>query len=301
MKDIRLRDLSSFIRTTDLDDTFLKDELEAAKCALEASGLILNTFDHMEREVMDALKSFFPRIYTVGPLAMLLNQIKGSPKDSMRLSLWEEDDSCKEWLNTQKNASVVYVSFGSLTILTRQQMMEFAWGLADSNHPFLWIIRPNLLDNGHAALPEEFIKETAGRSFFASWCHQTEVLAHPSIGGFLTHSGWNSMLESVRGGVPIICWPGFADQYTNCRYACKEWGIGMEIDQEVKREQVKELVVELMEGERGQQMRKNAMKWKKMAEQSTAGGGTSYDNLGRLTKDLYISNIKMNKVSLHVN
>ncbi|THU57714.1 hypothetical protein C4D60_Mb03t06410 [Musa balbisiana] len=299
MREMRLRDLSSFIRTTDLDDYFLKNEMEGVDCALKASGLILNTFDHMESQVLDVLKSSFPRIYTVGPVLRLLNQIKGNPKNSLRLSLWEEDHGWKEWLNTQKDASVIYVSFGSLTTLTSEQLTEFAWGLADSNHPFMWIIRPNLLKgSSDAALPEEFIEGTKGRSFFAGWCHQSEVLSHPSIGGFLTHGGWNSMLESLCGGVPIICWPGFADQYMNCRYACKEWRIGMEIDQQVKREHIKDLVVELMEGERGQQIRKNVMKWKKLTEQATAQGGSSYTNLERLVKDM---NETMEKNTIHDN
>ncbi|WOL19939.1 hypothetical protein Cni_G28741 [Canna indica] len=288
MKNIRLRDISSFIRTTTLDNIFIKQAIKRVRFALNSTGIILNTFEDVETEAINAIKTLIPQIYIVGPIFMHAP----TPKDSIRLSLWEEDNNCKKWLNTQKKTAVIYVSFGSLTTLTRAQILEFAWGLADSGHPFLWIIRPNLLSGGDE-LPEEFIKETQGRSFFSSWCNQSEVLQHPSIGGFLTHCGWNSMLESICGGVPMICWPGFADQYTNCRYACGEWGIGIEIDEQVRREQVKELVVEVMEGERGQQMRKNATKWKELAEKATARGGTSIVDFERLMEDLNPEKVNM--------
>nr|XP_010937419.1 7-deoxyloganetin glucosyltransferase-like [Elaeis guineensis] len=286
MKGIRLGDISSFVRTVNHDDMFLKLDMETASKSLRAGGLILNTFDHMECDVLRAMKQMFPRMYTLGPLPAFLNQLTENQRNPIRLSLWKEDSSCLEWLNTQRDSSVIYVNFGSLTVMTTQQLVEFAWGLAESKHPFLWIIRPDLVAGGLAALPEEFIIETKGRGHLASWCSQEDVLSHPSIGGFLTHSGWNSTLESVCSGVPMICWPGFAEQYTNCRYACKEWGIGMEINQEVKREQVKSLIKELMEGDRGQIMRKNVMKWKEMAKQATSQGGSSYASLERLIMDL---------------
>ncbi|EHA8588265.1 hypothetical protein COCNU_scaffold004575G000050 [Cocos nucifera] len=264
MKDIRLRDLPSFIRTTDPDDFLLQTEMEETNNTFRFWGLILNTFDHMECNVLDALKCMFPRMYTIGPLSALLNQTTKNQWNSMRLSLWEEDYDCLQWLETQRAASVIYVNFGSLTTMTVEQLIEFAWGIADSNHPFLWIIRHDLVAGGLEALPEEFIIETKDRSFLTSWRPQQEVLSHPAIGGFLTHS----------------------DQYTNARFADKKWEIGLEIDQEVKREQVRGMVREVMERERGKEMRKNAMKWKEMAEQATRQGGSSYENIERLAQDL---------------
>ncbi|CAL9159058.1 unnamed protein product [Musa hybrid cultivar] len=293
MREMRLRDLSSFIRTTNHDDILVKTEMEEVDYASKAWGVILNTFDDMEREVLGALRSFFPRIYTLGALGELVDQIGGGLMASTRLSVWREDRSCMEWLDSQSEASVVYVSFGSLTVLTAHQLAEFAWGLAGTDHPFLWIIRPDMVDGGvGTALPEEFIAATKGRSFFASWCHQGQVLAHRSVGGFLTHGGWNSMLESVLSGVPLICWPTFADQYTNCRYACVHWGFGLEVDQEVTRGQVSDRVRELMEGEKGKEMRERSKKWKEMAKQATRRGGSSHMNLDRLAEDLSIKETK---------
>ncbi|KAL2468112.1 Glycosyltransferase [Forsythia ovata] len=89
----------------------------------------------------------------------------------------------------------------------------------------------------------------------ADWCPQEKVLSHPSIGGFLTHSGWNSTLESLGNGVPMICWPFFAEQQTNCWFSCTKLGIGMEIDSDVKKDEVEILVKELMIGEKGKEMK----------------------------------------------
>lgn len=108
--------------------------------------------------------------------------------------------------------------------MTPQQMVEFAWGLANSEKTFLWIIRPDL-----SVLPAEFVEATKERGLLASWCQQEEVLKHPAIGGFLTHSGWNSTIESVCSGVPMVCWPFFAEQQTNCRYVWSEWELGWKL------------------------------------------------------------------------
>ncbi|CAI9291519.1 unnamed protein product [Lactuca saligna] len=106
--------------------------------------------------------------------------------------------------------------------MSHQYLLEFCWGLAKSNCPFLWIIRPDLVDGKSVVLPPEFLEEISSRGMLASWCPQEQVLYHPSIGGFLTHSGWNSTIESISSGVPMICWPFFAYQLTNCWSCCNK-------------------------------------------------------------------------------
>ena len=283
MKGIRLRDIPSFIRTTDPNDIMLEFPLREAERARKASALIFNTFDALEHEVLDALSQMFPPIYTIGPLHKLMSQIQDNDLKLMESNLWKEEPECLEWLDSKEPNSVVYVNFGSITVMTSQQLNEFAWGLVNSNQTFLWIIRPDLLSGDAAILPPEFVAETKERGLLAGWCPQEQVLSHPAVGGFLTHNGWNSTIESVSTGVPMICWPFFAEQQTNCRYCCTEWGIGMEIDSDVKRDEIERLVKELMEGEKGKELKKKALEWKTLAEEATRGPkGSSFSNLDKM-------------------
>lgn len=287
MKEIRLKDLPSFIRTTQPDDFMLNFEIEEARNAIRSWAIILNTWEHFEQEIIDAMRLMFPRLYTIGPLLKFTHRKPESdPTNSIQSNLWKEDNRCLQWLHQRPPGSVVYVNFGSITVMTSLQLKEFAWGLANSNHPFLWVIRPDLVRGDLQSLPEDFIKEIKERGLMVSWCPQERVLAHPSVGGFLTHSGWNSTLESVCNGVPMICWPFFAEQQTNCRYACRHWGIGMEIDSNVTRVQVEMLVRELMEGKKGKEMKKRAMEWKASAEAASEEGGSSCMNFERLVNDI---------------
>ncbi|KAM1391934.1 hypothetical protein ACFX2I_019590 [Malus domestica] len=291
MKDIRLKDIPSFIRTTDPDDQMLDFFLVETERAKKASAIILNTFHDFEREVLDALSTLLPPVYSIGPLNLQIGQI---PADNeLKLigsNLWNEEPECLEWLDTKEPNSVVYVNFGSITVMKSEQLIEFAWGLANCRKTFLWVIRPDLVGGDSDVVPPEFVEETKDRSLLASWCPQEQVLSHPAIGGFLMHSGWNSTLESVCCGVPVICWPFFAEQQTNCRFSCKDWGIGLEIEGDVKRKYVEELVRKLMDGEEGKQMRKKALEWKKLAKQAISGpDGSSFVNFDKMVNQVLLS------------
>lgn len=285
MPNIRLKDIPSHIQTTDPNSIMFDFMGEEAQNCLSSSAIIFNTFDAFEHEVLQAIAQKFPRIYTAGPFPLLGRHILDNQVKSLRSSLWKEDSTCLEWLDQWEPNSVVYVNYGSVTVMTDQHLKEFAWGLANSKYSFLWIIRPDIVMGDSAVLPEEFIKETEDRGLLTSWCQQEEVLCHPSIGVFLTHCGWNSVLEAIRGGVPMICWPFFADQQTNCRYACTTWGIGVEVDHDVQREEIEGLVKEVMGGEKGKQMRKKAQEWKTKAEEATEVGGSSYTNFDRFIEE----------------
>lgn len=290
MKGIRLKDLPNFIRTTNPDDFMLHFVInEVVEKNRAASAIIFNTFDDLEKDVLEALSSIFPPIYTLGPLQLLLNQIPDNNLNSVKSNLWKEEPECLEWLNSKEPESVVYVNFGSITVMTPQQMIEFAWGLCNSMQTFLWIIRPDLVVGESAILPPEFVTQTKNRGFLASWCNQEQVLSHPAIGGFLTHCGWNSTLESLCGGVPLICWPFGGDQQINSRYSCTQWGVGMEIDTNVKRDEVEIQVTNLMEGEKGREMRMKAREWKKKAENAISSpNGSSYTNFQKMVSEVLL-------------
>jgi hypothetical protein len=289
MRDIRLRDLPSYVRTTDPNDPVFKATIEAVERAPAAAGIVVHSFDALEQEVLNALSSMLPRVYAIGPQQLLLNHAPNDPLKSTGYSLWKEETDCLNWLNSKAPNSVIYVNFGSIIVMTPQQLVEFGWGLANSKFMFLWIIRPDLVAGDSSILPPELLEETKGRGLIASWCPQEEVLNHSSIGGFLTHCGWNSTMESLCAGVPMLCCPFFADQQTNCKYACNEWGIGMEIDNGAKRGEVEKIVRELMEGNKGKKMKKKVMEWKKLAEEATGPHGSSSINLDKLVNEVLLS------------
>ncbi|KAF8014900.1 hypothetical protein BT93_H0638 [Corymbia citriodora subsp. variegata] len=287
IKNIKLWDLPAFDNTGP-DSIFFKFTMDAAERANTASAMIFHTFDALESELLNALSSMFPRVYAIGPLSLLVNKLveEESPLKTIDCNLWKENTKCLQWLDLKEPKSVLYVNFGSTTVLTREELVEFAMGLANSKRPFLWIIRPDLVSGDSAVLPQEFIEETKGRSMLASWCPQEAVLNHLSTGGFLTHCGWNSIIESLSAGVPMICWPFFADQRSNCTYACSKWEIGLELSSVVKREEVERLVKELMEGDKGKQMKERITEWNILAQEATDSNGSSSIEFDNLLNDL---------------
>ncbi|PRQ48630.1 putative 7-deoxyloganetin glucosyltransferase [Rosa chinensis] len=286
MKNMRLKDIPSFIRVTDVNDIMFDFQGTEAQNCLKSSAIILNTFDEFEHDVLEEILAMFPNIYTIGPLSLLGRHVlENKLVKSLSSGLWKEDAKCLEWLDKQKPDSVVYVNYGSITMMTDQHLKEFAWGLANSKHHFLWIVRPDVVKGDSVLLSEEFFEEIKDRGYIASWCPQEQVLAHPSVGVFLTHCGWNSTIETISAGVPVICWPFFAEQQTNCRFLCTNWGIGMEVNNDVIRDEIEVLVKEILEGEKGMQMRQKAKEWKKKAIAATDTEGSSYNNFERLIKE----------------
>ncbi|CAN1853831.1 UDP-glycosyltransferase 85A7 [Linum perenne] len=238
-----------------------------------------------EKEVLAYLSPICPNLLTLGPLNLLGRQVVGDKLENINTNLWTEHSEALQWLDSQEPNSVLYVNFGSITVMTPEQLTEFAWGLANSRKPFLWVIRPDLISDNSAgtlSVPAKFVEQTTGRGLLAGWCNQEQVLKHPSIGGFLSHMGWNSTMESLSNGLPMISWPFFADQQTNCFYACEEWGIGMEIDPDVKREEVEKLVREVMGGGKGKEMKRKVIEWKVKVEEATKPDGSSFKCMEKL-------------------
>ncbi|KAK7306031.1 hypothetical protein VNO77_43945 [Canavalia gladiata] len=285
MEDIRLKDMPSFIRTTNLDETMFNFMGSEVRNCMRSSAIIFNTFQEFELEVLAAIKAKFPNIYNIGPLPLLGRHVPEDQLLSIGSSLWIEDSRCLSWLDKWQPNSVVYVNYGSWTVITEHHLKEFAWGLANSKHPFLWIIRPDVVMGESAILPKEFSEEIKERGYITSWCPQDRVLAHPSVGLFLTHCGWNSLTEAICGGVPAICWPFFAEQQMNCRYVCTTWRIGLEINHDVKRGQIAEPVKEMIERDKAKEMKQNVLEWREKALQATDIGGSSYNDFNRLIEE----------------
>ncbi|XP_060673497.1 7-deoxyloganetin glucosyltransferase-like [Ziziphus jujuba] len=291
LEGIRLKNMPSFLQTTNPDDIMFNFALREVDRARGGSAVILNTFDDLEKEIIKSLSTHLPPIYTLGPLHLLLkNQIQNKALNGIASNLWKEETECIDWLSSKQPCSVVYVNFGSVTVMTAEQLNEFAWGLANSEQSFLWIVRPDLVMGNSVMLPEEFLIETKNRGLLAKWCAQEQVLSHPSIGGFLTHSGWNSTIESISYGVPMLTWPFFADQTTTSWFCSTKLNVGMEVDGNAKRDEIERTVRELMLGEKGKEMRKKATELKKMAEEATGSPtGSSRLNFEKVINQVLLS------------
>ncbi|KAL3523921.1 hypothetical protein ACH5RR_016755 [Cinchona calisaya] len=285
---IRRRDLPGFCRVDDLNETtFQRMKNDTRQCP-RAQALILNTFEDLEGPTLSHIRKHLPRLYTIGPNHFhLTSKLAATTKTENSISsgsLWEEDRSCLAWLDSQPTKSVIYASFGSITVVTREQFMEFWYGLVNSGKKFLWVIRPDSImgeGNGSRTVPDELQTGTKERGYMVSWAPQEEVLNHSSIGGFLTHSGWNSTLESMVAGVPMICWPYFADQMINSRFVSEVWKIGLDMKDTCDRVIVEKMVRELMD-ERKDEFLKRADDMAKLAREAVDEGGSSYTNLDSL-------------------
>lgn len=238
-----------------------------------ASSVIINTASCLESSSLSCLQeSLDIPVYTIGPLHMVA---------SAPTSLLEENTSCIEWLNKQKQNSVVFVGLGSLALMEINEVMEMVSGLAASNQKFLWVIRPGSIRGSEwlESLPEEFNEMVSDRGYIVKWAPQKEVLAHPAVGGFWSHCGWNSTLESLGAGVPVICKPFTGDQKVNARYLECVWKIGMQVEGDLDRGAVERAVRRLMVGEEGEDMRKRAVSLREKLRGSVRNGGSSHNSL----------------------
>lgn len=293
---LRRRDLPSMCRTTDLASPFFQMVLTEALQTPRARGLIINTFEHLEEPILSLIRSkCTPNLYTIGPLhahlKARLKTINSSSASVSSNSLWEEDRNCIQWLDMQPPKSVIYVSFGSFATVTREDLLEFWHGLVNSGTRFLWVMRPDLVigkDGGRRKTQEELELEeaTAVRGYIVEWTPQEEVLGHQAVGGFLTHSGWNSTLESIVEGLPMICWSFFADQQVNSRFVGEAWKLGLDMKDTCNRHIVEQMVRDIMVVRKDEFLHR-AEEMAKLAKNAISDGGSSFSNLDRLVEDIW--------------
>ncbi|KAL0392440.1 UNVERIFIED_CONTAM: UDP glycosyltransferase 9 [Sesamum radiatum] len=271
------KDLPSFLEFMDSKQTIPTIMADQFSNLEKVDWIFLNTFDKLENEVVDWMASQYP-IKTVGPTFSLLQTDKKlSNSKNHTISLLEP--ACTEWLDSRETGSVVYVSFGSIASLSKKQMEEVAWGLMTSNCYFLWVVRPLEVDK----LPEDFSSLASEKGLIVGWCKQPEVLAHRAVACFLTHCGWNSTLEALSCGVPLIAMPQWVDQLTNSKFIEDVWGVGVRVkrgeDGIVGREEIAMCIKEVSEEDRGMELKRNACMWKDLANEAVEKGGTSADNI----------------------
>ncbi|XP_058181845.1 7-deoxyloganetic acid glucosyl transferase-like [Rhododendron vialii] len=283
---LRRRDLPSIYRVRDVANQDLQILLSETLQTTRARALILNTFEDLEGSVLAQIRSHCPQVYTVGPLHAHLKVRLASPSSSN--SFWEEDTSCMAWLDAQSPKSVIYVSFGSIIMMAKDQLMEFLHGLVCSEKRFLLVIRPDSMMMGKdwvSHLSTEILEGTRERGCIIGWAPQEEVLGHKSIGGFITHSGWNSILESIVVGVPMICWPYFGDQHVNSRFVGEVWKLGLDMKDTCDRGIIETMIRDLMDVRR-EEFQHSSDQMAKLTKKVVAEGGSSYCNLDCLIKDI---------------
>jgi len=215
------------------------------------------------------------------------------------LSLWAETD-CSQWLDSKARSSVLYVSFGSLVRMSETQVEEIAMGLLESGQTFLWVVRPGMLDsdketNDHGSvLPEGFLEKTKNQALVVPWSTQLSVLSHPSVGGFFTHGGWNSTMESLSLGVPMLVLPQGIDQSTNRMLVVNQLKVGLKLetcrdDGVIEREEIARAAKLLLGSTEGEEMRRKSREIKETIRQAASEGGSSWRSMQRFVDYIAIA------------
>ncbi|WOG91728.1 hypothetical protein DCAR_0310978 [Daucus carota subsp. sativus] len=281
--------------------------LRYARGCRKAKGILVNTFQELESyplssfSVLDSSswygKSSIPEIQAVGPVIY-----QSTPQAS---------DGLMKWLDDQAPSSVVFLCFGSMGSFGVDQVREIAYGIEQSKCPFVWVLRqpptanqpdfPSEAGNFEDLLPEGFMTRTSGIGKIMGWVPQLAVLSHGAIGGFVSHCGWNSVLESLWCGVPLLAWPLYAEQKLNAFQMVKELGLAVEIpatvpdhdykdkasvDLLIKAESVEKGIRRLILGEDGKVIRRKVAQMKEKSRENMQEGGSSYESLGNFIRNV---------------
>uniref|UniRef100_A0A2P2Q5W8 Glycosyltransferase n=1 Tax=Rhizophora mucronata TaxID=61149 RepID=A0A2P2Q5W8_RHIMU len=290
MPPLERRDLPSFIDDLESYPGFHQIVMEQFSNIDKADWVLCNTFYELEQEVADFLAKLFPW-KTIGPTlpSMYLDkQVKDDVGYSFNM-FKPNNDAYMKWLDEKPKGSVAYISFGSLANLGIDQMEELCWGLKKGNTYFLWVLR----ESEEAKLPQNFVIDTKEKGLLVSWCSQLEVLAHEAVGCFITHCGWNSTLEALSLGVPLVAMPQWTDQPTNAKYVMDVWKMGLRVPVDekglVKQEGIMHCITEIMQGDKGREIKMNAEKWKKLAKDALKLGGSSDKSIDEFIANLALS------------
>lgn len=245
--------------------------LRALHRARSFRSVLVNSFPGEASGVADADDSHparqGPRVFPVGPLLAAGGRGNDSAEQrtkgdgppvapcKQQSSMWQADSTCIGWLDRQRAASVVYVSFGSwVGPIGHEKIRELALGLEATGRPFLWALKKD--PSWRAGLPDGYAERVAaaGRGKVVGWAPQEEVLTHGSVGCYLTHCGWNSTVEAIRHGVRLLCCPVSGDQFINCAYITRVWEIGIRLGGGMSRDEVKDCIERVMESKEGRHL-----------------------------------------------
>lgn len=288
--------------------TELHDEINAAEKM--SYGVVVNTFEELEKDyVKDSISVIKGgKVWCVGPVSLCNDDKFDKAHRGNKSSI--DEDQCLKWLDSWPESSVVYACLGTLSSLQPRQVMELGLGLEASLRPFIWIIREGYKSVELEKLISEdgFLERTKHRGLLVrGWAPQVLILSHKAIGGFLTHCGWNSVLEGVCAGIPMMTWPMFADQFYNDKFVTEVLRIGVSLGAErramkwgeedkcgvmVKREDIKRAIEKVMDkGEEQEEIKKRARELGEKATKAMEKGGSSYLNVELIIEDIMQYNI----------
>ncbi|KAI7744652.1 hypothetical protein M8C21_006433 [Ambrosia artemisiifolia] len=301
---IRTRDLTGMATNRSMDD--YRWFLHHVSRLTKVTGIFVNSWDDLEPISLRALlhEPYFrdiraPPVYPIGPVTKRT----------------EPEESCKKilaWLDKQPKESVLFVTLGSGGTLTSEQLTELAWGLELSQQRFILVVRKpsdcaaatffsvgSDKDDPEVYLPKGFVERTKRVGLVVgSWAPQVAVLSHRATGAFLSHCGWNSTLECVKHGVPMIAWPMYAEQRMNATMLSDEVGIAVKMPVMgdggetvmVGRKEIERVVRVVFEGGEGGKMRFRARELGASGLDSLSRGGSSYETLARVAESWKIGN-----------
>ncbi|XP_077225198.1 UDP-glycosyltransferase 84B2-like [Tasmannia lanceolata] len=271
-------DLPSFVLPSNPFGGFPKLFSKLFRELEKVNWVLGNSFYELEKDAIESMENLHP-IRPIGPLVPSILLGKDLPSDS-RMDMWKAEEACINWLDKKPPSSVIYVSFGSIVVLSSKQMENIAWGLKNSKRPFLWAAKPpeHPSSDGSGELPTGFLKETEEQGLVVSWCPQSKVLLHEAVACFVTHCGWNSTLETICTGVPVIAFPQWTDQPTNAKLLVDvfEMGVRVRADEDgmVSKGEVERCIGEVTEGPKAAELRKKAVEWKEAARAAVADGSS---------------------------
>ncbi|XP_022724974.1 UDP-glycosyltransferase 89A2-like [Durio zibethinus] len=273
-------------KRSDPDWEFVKDGMIANT---KSWGCVFNTFDALETQYVQCFKGHVGhnRVFTVGPLSLTGPDVSGRGNSGS-----DPNDKVLAWLDGCPDGSVVYVCFGSQKLLRKEQMEALANGLEKSGTRFIWVVKPGTTqqqDDGYGVVPDGFEKRMAGRGLVVKgWAPQVLILNHKAVGGFLSHCGWNSVLEGIVGGVVILAWPMEADQYLNARLLVDDMGVAVRVcegaDSVPDSDELGRAIAEPMTEGGGVKAKAKDLKDKALAAMSDAG--SSMKDLDRFVEEL---------------
>uniref|UniRef100_A0A1J3FIK6 UDP-glycosyltransferase 78D2 n=1 Tax=Noccaea caerulescens TaxID=107243 RepID=A0A1J3FIK6_NOCCA len=268
MEKMRVKDTQEGVVFGTLDSVFSNTLRQMGLALPRASAVFINSFEELDPTLTDNLKSEFKRYLNIGPLAL-------SSSPSQTETTVQDPHGCLAWIEKRSPASVAYISFGSVMTPPLGELVAIAQGLESSKVPFVW----SLKEKSMVHLPKGFLDRTREQGIVVPWAPQVELLKHEATGVFVTHGGWNSVLESVSGGVPMICRPFFGDQRLNGRAVEVVWEIGMTITDGVfTKDGFEKCLDRVLVQDDGKKMKGNAEKLKEQAHEAVSLKGSSFQN-----------------------